>query len=287
MKASSRRRLLLAVAVAVPLMATTSWTWPDTDQTASTGADTQAVYGGLPKARPFTLRSWTRILENRGFTVGYSELRRNPLWVVYHVRPIQRRKSYRRPKDFQVDSRTLVRVSQRDYLNSGYQRGHLAPSWLIAQLHGREAQRQTFLMSNITPQKPRLNQKLWQRLEEVEADHFARWFNGVWVITGPVFDDHIQHLRSGVEVPDAFYRIYLDEADASGRPKALAFLVPQTVRGDEPLGRFKTTVDDIETRTGLDFLPALEDGLEASLEASLADDRDWRLSEVCCLPPRY
>jgi endonuclease G len=244
------------------------------------------IYGGLPKAQSFALRTWTRVLENRGFTIGYSELRRNPLWVSYYARPVRRRHAYRRPEGFQVDTRTLARVSSRDYSRSGYQRGHLAPSWLIAQLYGRKAQLQTFLMSNITPQRPNLNQKLWQRLEEVESDRFARWLDGVWVFTGPIFDRRIERLGSGVEVPDAFYRIFLNEG-MDGTPRVLAFAVPQNVRGDEPLDRFVTTVDAIESQTGFDFLTALEDGLEARIESAPTDAAYWRLPEVCCLPPRY
>ncbi len=244
------------------------------------------VYGGLPRAQTFTAQTWMRVLENRGFTVGYSEWRRNPLWVAYHAGPLQRRRPYRRPEHFEVDRRTLARVAPQDYTRTGYQRGHLAPSWLIAQLHGRAAQRETFLMSNITPQRPGLNQKLWQRLEEVESDRFAGWFEGVWVITGPVFGHPVRRLRSGVAIPEAFFRIYVDE-DPAGRARVLAFLVPQDVRGDEALDRFLVTVDAIELRTGLDFLPALEDGLEERLESGAADRSHWRVKEICCLPPRY
>jgi endonuclease G, mitochondrial len=275
--------MLLALAGAIGL-----WLY-DGAQTGRAEAPrepTEKIYAGLPRTPSFSLRNRMRVLENRGFTIGYSELRRNPLWVAYHARPIKRRREYRRPEDFEVDTRTLARVSSRDYSRSGYQRGHLAPSWLIAQLYGREAQMQTFLMSNITPQKPNLNQKVWQRLEEVESDRFARWFDGVWVFTGPIFDDHIQHLRSGVEVPDAFYRIFVDE-DPAGVPRVLAFVVPQTVRGDEPLDQFTATVDDIEARTSFDFLSTLEDVLEERIESTPADSRHWRLAEISRLPARY
>jgi endonuclease G len=271
---------LLALAAAIGL-----WLY-DGAEAGNPGASDKSVYAGLPRASSFSLRNRVHVLENDGFTIGYSEIRRNPLWVAYHARPIKRRRDYRRPEKFEVDTRTLIRVTPRDYSNSGYQRGHLAPSWLIAQLYGRDAQRQTFLMSNITPQKPNLNQKVWQRLEEIESDRFARWFDGVWVITGPLFDDHIRHLRSGVEVPDAFYRIYVDE-DAVGPPRILAFVVPQTVRGDESLDQFVTTVDEIEARAGFDFLSALEDVQEEQLESAQADPKHWRLAEVSRLPARY
>lgn len=282
-----RKRRLWQIAACVVLLAGLFQSWSSLGGAGNSPArDDGHVFGGLPRAQRFSLRTWVRVLENNGFTVGYSELRRNPLWVAYHARPIHRRRAYRRPDDFRADERTLARVSPRDYTRSGYQRGHLAPSWLIAQAYGRKAQLETFLMSNITPQKSGLNQKLWQRLEEIEADRFARWHGGVWVITGPVFGAHVRRLRSGVEIPDAFYRIYVDEIE-DGPPQVLTFIVPQTVRGEEPLDDYLSTVDEIEARTGLDFLPALEDALEARLESGPADARHWRLAEICCLPPRY
>lgn len=249
-------------------------------------ADEVQPPGGQPKASGLTFKTWARTLHNDGFTVGYSELRRNPLWVMYRAAPVQQRRTYKRPRQFEADKRTFARVLPGDYTRSGYQRGHLAPSWLIAQLYGPKAQRQTFLMSNITPQKPHLNQKLWQRLEMAESDFFARWFDTVWVITGPVFDGNIEQLRSGVEIPDAFYRIFVDEP-VPGDFKVLAFMVPQSVRGDEALDRFLVTIDDIEAQTGLDFMPELEDSAELRLEAAPADLHYWRLEEVNQLPSRY
>lgn len=259
--------------------------WPSAVNAADPIANVAGIYGGLPRPQGLSPKTWTRVIENEGFTLGYSELRRNPLWVSYHAAPVKSRKPYRRPKEFKTDTRTWVRVAARDYSHSSYQRGHLAPSWLIAQLHGRSAQLQTFLMSNITPQSPALNQKVWQRLEEIEADRFARWFDGVWVIAGPIFDDDIQQLRSGVEIPDAFYRILLDEGRQ--QPQVLAFIVPQTVRGDEPLDQFLASVDEIEARTGLNFLADFDDDMEARLESAVADPAYWRLSEVSHLPGRY
>jgi endonuclease G len=104
-------------------------------------------------------------------------------------------------------------------------------------------------------------------------------------VTGPIFDSQLEFMRSGVEIPDAFYRIF---ARADNRElRLLAFVVPQEVRGDEPLDRYVVTVDEIEQRTGLDFFSGLEDGWEEKNEAAPADRQAWRLREVCCLPARY
>ncbi|MFM8332983.1 MAG: DNA/RNA non-specific endonuclease [Candidatus Methylumidiphilus sp.] len=240
---------------------------------------------GEPKAsdwkNPFTL---TRTLRNHGFMLGYSDLRGNPLWVTYALSAPAEGARLKRPSRFTADWRGINRVSHDDYTGSGYDRGHMAPNHAISALYGRDAQMDSFLMTNVTPQKPNLNERLWERLEEVELDQFAKQFGKVWVVDGPIFDPPSERLPSSwrVEVPDAFYKIIV----APGAKKMLAFIMPQAVRGDEPLDHYLVSVDTIEKRTGLDFFPELEDGEENRLEASV-DPAPWRLQELARLPGRF
>lgn len=241
-------------------------------------------YLGVPRAEKFlSQQGMARIFRNEGFMLGYSEIRRNPLWVSYRLEAQKTYKVGKRPRHFRTDQRSLARVNPKDYKHSGYDRGHLAPNYAIARQYGRQGQLETFLMTNITPQKRNLNQKLWQRLEEVEIDYFARWFDQIWIITGPIFDNSPSYLESGVEIPDAFYKIF---AIPGNRPRLIAFITPQMVHGQEPLNHFLTTVDEIEQRTGLDFFHQLEDKLEQELESGI-DAKGWRLEQVAKLPPRY
>ena len=64
----------------------------------------------------------------------------------------------------------------------------------------------TFLMSNIVPQRPDLNQGPWLLLEERIARGYASTLGQVWVVTGPIFDAQPEYLASRVEIPDAFFR---------------------------------------------------------------------------------
>jgi len=233
--------------------------------------------------------TWFRVLRNHGFILGYSDLRGNPLWVEYALTvPPADAPSLKRPSHFETDWRGINRVSHESYLKSGYDRGHMAPNHAISQLYGKAGQADSFLMTNITPQKPNLNQKWWQRLEEVELSYFAKNFGKVWVITGPVFTGSVERLSSAwtVEIPDAFYKIYITEATPNKKPRALGFLVPQTVNGKEPLAQFVTSIDNIEAKTGLDFFAELDDSLEVPLEAAI-DPQPWNLQAVSNLPPRY
>ncbi len=219
------------------------------------------VYGGNP-----ITASNTRLvlLKNIAYHAGYSEERRNPIWVAYRLDTDQPGEKFKRPKGFKPDLRTSSRIEPKDFVKSGYDRGHMAPNAAIADRYGLDAQHETFLMSNIVPQNPVLNRQIWQRLERLEDD-YSNNLENVWVITGPVFDGHIQTINNEIEVPDAFFKIIFDEEKDNLR--ALAFLIQQDVTGKEPLDSFLTSIDEIEKLTGLDFIAPLGDESEAPLEA--------------------
>ncbi|MDP1664913.1 MAG: DNA/RNA non-specific endonuclease [Methylobacter sp.] len=248
------------------------------------------LYQGAPQSLDAkNIDTWFRILRNDGFILGYSDLRGNPLWVEYALTDqAANTPSIKRPSRFETDWRSINRVSHESYQKSGYDRGHMAPNYAISHLYGREGQADSFLMTNITPQKPNLNQKIWQRLEEAEIKHFAKLFGKVWVITGPVFNGTVERLTSDltVEIPDAFYKIYIADATPNKPPLALAFLIPQTVNGKEPLAQFVTNIDSIEAQTGIDFFVELDDRIEAHVEAAI-EPLPWDLQAVSNLPPRH
>jgi endonuclease G len=222
--------------------------------------DRRYAYAGVPAERDVT------VLRNEGFLVGYSEARGCPRWVAYRVFRVGRRTSGERPSRFGVDERTRARVRHEDYTGSGCDRGHMAPNYAIATRYGRRAQLETFLMSNIAPQKPGLNRGPWRLLEERVARKWAEEFEEVWVITGPIFAEGGWRLAGKVDVPSGFYKIVLDEE--RGRPRVWAFVMPQAARGEPDAWR--ASVDRIEALTGLDFLADLPDELEAEIEREVA-----------------
>lgn len=232
------------------------------------------AYAGFP-SQGLKVFGRVNVLENRGYVVGYSESMRNPLWVAYRIFDVphlEKRLIGPRQSRFSVDRRTYTQVAHGDYTHSGYDRGHMAPNYGIATRYGREAQKETFLMSNIIPQAPGINRYLWKDLEMRVAKRYGRCFREVWVITGPVFQGEIKKLDSGVPVPSAYYKIIVDEDD--GKLRALAFLVQ---RRSPPYTRIKTclvSIDDVEAITDLDFFPELPDETEAELESKPAS-RLW------------
>ena len=249
------------------------------------------MYQGEPKAiSALNTNTWFRVLRNNGFIVGYSDLRGNPLWVEYALTPVTDNAPHlKRPSRFQTDWRGLNRVSHDDYTKSGFDRGHNAPNHAMSTLYGKYGQADSFLMTNISPQRPKLNQQIWQRLEEAELSFFAKNFGKVWVITGPIFGNNSERISSSlwhIDIPKAFYKIYITEESDSKPAFALAFIIPQTVTGKEPLSQFVTTIDTVEAQTGLDFLSDFDDKTENHLEGTI-ETVPWNLNAINKIPSRY
>ncbi len=229
--------------------------------------DRTHVYGGAPRAAGFP--NPIRVLRNTGYVVGYCEVLENPVWVAYRVADVDKLgPAGERPGSFETDLRTAARVSSSAYTNSGYDRGHLAPNHAIATRYGAVAQKETFLMSNIVPQRHALNAGVWKEMEMRIATSYPGRFEEVWVLVGPVFGERPARFPSGTAVPEAFYKIVVDESD--GRVRAQAFLFPQETPAGVGVERFLVSIDEIERRTGLNFLAELEDVAEESLEARRA-----------------
>lgn len=228
--------------------------------------DRHYFYAGQPRPQP-DYPYQVLVLTNKGYLVGYVEEKKAPVWVGYRLFRVNSLQAPKRPEQFVVDGRTRSRVASSFFTGSGYDRGHLAPNFSIAICYGSAAQIQTFLMSNIIPQKPNLNRGIWNHLEQMEIRNYAQKLEEIWVLTGATFEDN-KHLASGVNIPNACYKIIIDEQNK--KPRILAFIIGQNIQGTENVTNFLTSVDMIEQRTGLDFLGDLPDDEENRLEAMTA-----------------
>jgi endonuclease G len=230
---------------------------------AALAGDRTFLLGGVPEsALPL------RLLPNIGYIAAYNEQRGNPDWVAYRVFHAPGASAPERPDSFEVDARTRARIAPEAYTNSGFDRGHMAPNHAIGLLFDAAAQRETFLMSNVIPQSPNLNRRIWRDLEARIIRRYARRFDEVWVITGPVYDPTASaRLPGGVMIPAACFKILVDEHPKGLR--AIGFIIPQDVTGDEHPDTFLTSIRDIELRTGLNFFTELPAADQDTLETWL------------------
>ena len=124
--------------------------------------------------------------------------------------------------------------------------------------------KQSFLLTNMTPQLPALNQGAWRILEE-KTRQWAIAYQDVQVITGPIFTNSDGAIGNGVTVPHAYYRVVMDVANQ----EAIAFVLPQQNVSASRLADYIVTVDAVEEQTGLDLFTELPDEQEEAMESRL------------------
>lgn len=149
-----------------------------------------------------------------------------------------------------------------DYKGSGYDRGHLAPAQDMKA--SNQIMSESFLLSNMSPQLPAFNRGgNWRRLE----DAIHSWGpDNVIVITGPIFKNNLGKIGSNkVTIPGYFYKVIYSQKDG----EMIGFILPHNKNKKELL-EYAVSVNVVESLTGIDFFPQLEDSIEEKLESKYA-----------------
>ncbi|RYH94950.1 MAG: DNA/RNA endonuclease, partial [Acetobacteraceae bacterium] len=133
-----------------------------------------------------------QIIVNHGYALGFCPDRGQPLWAAYQVAAAVRDVDFERPEFFYDDPRLpeAWRIGTQGYARVAgqtYDRGHMVPNFAINTQFGRVAQFETFLMSNIVPQRSPMNRGIWKNLEHGIVKSYAPMRKHVWVMCGPVF----------------------------------------------------------------------------------------------------
>lgn len=214
----------------------------------------------LDKGMPST--NSDQFLCRDGYAVGYNYDTKNADWVAYHVTAESVNITNKRSNSFKEDTEMpdYARSTLADYKGSGYDRGHLAPSATMD--FTRESMKQSFLMSNMSPQLPGFNRVGWRVLEEHVRD-LANAYNELYVVTGPIYKGNEGTIGNGVVIPSAFYKVILDPSF----DEAIAFIVPHRDVSSSELASFITTIDEVERQTGLDFFAQTPDSIEDNMES--------------------
>ena len=194
-----------------------------------------------------------QILPNRNYLIGYSYLFRQPRWAMQVIDGRAKDVSVDREDCFRTDLRIPeeFRATIADYSGSGYDRGHLVPS--ADNNSSRLENSETFLISNMAPQHPDLNRKVWRILEDkVRKTALIQKVVEVYAISGPVFDitKPFSKIGDDVVVPHEFFKTILVE-DNRGKFKFYSFLIPNKEMDNQEVNDFATSVNYIEFRTGL------------------------------------
>ncbi len=185
------------------------------------------------------------------------------------------------------------RATPKHYVATGFDRGHLCPAGDRGKTS--EAMSQTFFMSNMIPQSPKLNRGPWKYLESHCRD-LVNSGHELYITAGPCgvggFGSKGYRERLGddfkgerIIVPSACWKVAVilqapkDEANhaqtAASRvieeTKIIAVIMPNS-NDVAPWTDYRTTVRAIEEITGYDFLREVAKPIQDAIEVVISDE---------------
>lgn len=208
------------------------------------------------------------ILCRKGYLIAHDPVRKTPVWVVEHLTTSKANGVLPRKDAFTPDPHLPKgqRAELSDYKNSGYDKGHMAPSADMA--WDEEAMAESFYLSNMVPQVGiGMNRGIWKDLEAL-VRKWAIARGSVYIFTGPIYEgEAIDDIgKNKVAVPTHLYKIVYDESKA----EAISFIMPNSQLLSADMPKYIVTIRDIEKQTGLDFLSGLDKKAQDAIEMKKA-----------------
>lgn len=216
------------------------------------------------------------ILIREAFTLGHYDKMKGPAWVAVRWT----RQNFEDGEGLALDRPPFEEDDELPYYAQGgtnfnfaqtqMERGHMCPDNDLDSF-GEDAIAEGMKMSNVIPQRKGRNHVVWGRLEKLthnivnESD-----IDTIWILSGPIYAENpqdIKFLGNHKAIPKATYKIVAwkgSEEDLHVR----AYIIAQQDT-DVDLVNYLDSVDEVESRTGLDFFSQLEDSEENPLEAAV------------------
>lgn len=237
-----------------------------TSSVFANGIDSKCPQHTVWKA-PISKEGGNQYLCRTGYAVNYSYKTESAYYVLENVTKEHINGTSVRKNDFHDDIEIPVehRNTIREFLGSGFDRGHLAPAANFN--YSDNVMRDSFLMSNMVMQNQDLNRHTWNLLEQYSR-RIVNKYNQVFIITGTIFSENPKVINT-VSVPSYMYKILIDPK----RNKILAFMMPNeaTIMN---FSTYITTVTEIEKLTSINFSPNMPSKFKY-LETNKGDMTEW------------
>lgn len=164
-------------------------------------------------------------------------------------------------------------IKSNVYNSSGYDRGHITPS--ADRTRSIEDNAATFLMTNIIPQTPDNNRNTWGNLEDYCRELVEKG-KELYIIAGPLGNKG--KLKNLVTIPQFTWKIVvvLDNPNVgltgvTSNTRVIAVNIPNDEQLDNNWKVYRTSVDNLETLTGYDFLsnfyPHIQNIIESKIDS--------------------
>ena len=172
------------------------------------------------------------------------------------------------------------RTTLADYRGSGYDRGHICPS--ADRQNSKDANEQTFYLSNMQPQVNGFNAGVWANMENQLRNTWntSTYREILYVCKGGTIDNASQiagYAKNDLIVPKYFFAAIL--AVKNGQYKAIGLWFEHKKNNDSVLSNYVVSIDELEKLTGIDFFCNLPDSIEDKVESATKAEivRNWGL----------
>ena len=224
------------------------------------------------------------------YSVEWDCTKRSQRWSCYQMYASNRKQNTSRyysdinqyPMD--PDLPAQYYFSYDPFRSSGYDHGHICPS--ADRLYSRDANIQTFYLTNMQPQRHLFNAGIWEKMEEklrswistgskAEDTLYVCKGGTIDAVPGVTDDPVLTTLDNGLLVPRYFFMALLRKSKTGY--KAMAFWVEHLNEdhSNDPLTDYVINVRELERRTGIDFFCNLPDDIEDDVETTTVENIKW------------
>src|SRR5205807_10286964 len=227
---------------------------PEADPKAEAPADD---YPHLKMGNPSGAKDDARdkdnfLMKKEFFALSYNNSKGTPNWVSWRV--VKDDLGHAPRKEFHPDLTLPAgfhRITPHDYTDSGFDRGHVCPH--SDRASSDKASSATFVMTNMMPQAPNVNQEAWADLEDYCRHLVSKEDRRLYIIAGPAGKggtgklghfDKLKHAPA-VTVPAHCWKVILDVPEGNdkddidkvfARTRLIAVIMPndESVKHDWP-----------------------------------------------------
>lgn len=245
----------------------------------SPARDNNMTFGNPSNAS--TSQNNNYLVSRNEYTYSYDNSRGLINWVSWHLSTAWMG-SASRQNDFRTDTAlpsSFYRASSTAYSGSGFDRGHVCPS--ADRTYSTAANSNTFYMSNMMPQSPNNNRQTWRLFEEYLRE-VAEDGNEIHIIAGVIgqggtgSNGSANTIASGnIDVPASVWKVALilpngtnDVSRVTTSTRVIAVNMPNTQNiNTTNWGIYRTSVNAIESQTGLDLFENISNSIESVIES--------------------
>ena len=222
------------------------------------------------------------LIDRKQYCLSYNNTNHIPNWASWHLDSTDIGEASRSNKFFKDTTlhEGWYEVTNTDYKNSGFDKGHLCPS--ADRTSTEENNDATFFLSNIIPQAPKNNEIVWESLEEycrslVKSGNELYIICGVYGKGGIGSKGYAETLKNDILVPAKTWKIIIvlpygtnDLKRINTNTRVISVIIPNTQDCAEHFwDYYRVNVDSIESLTGFDFLSNVSISIQQTIEQKI------------------